>query len=196
MASQITCNSDVYLTNSCSCSQQRKLIYCPTMAAITPVSSGWIPSQRDGHVEKSKFLQINYKGDTVHHSLPARVWDMKSLSRVRGMTYTCVAHYIRLVSQIRKCLRQISHNAAFCNRNVHTFAHFLYKMLHCGIWDWCIDMNWCIVGLWIWSVAVDMWYHVITDRSITRLPCIVSNYLSLCFMTITIKNRIVIMTME
>ena len=32
----------------------------------------------------------------------------------------------------------MSHNAPFCNRNVHICAHFCYKMLHCGIWDWCI----------------------------------------------------------
>ena len=35
-------------------------------------------------------------------------------------------------------LKQISYNASFCNRNVHTCAHFWYKMVHCGIWDWCI----------------------------------------------------------
>ena len=32
----------------------------------------------------------------------------------------------------------IMHSAPFCNRNVHTRAHFCYKMVHCGIWDWCI----------------------------------------------------------
>ena len=41
-------------------------------------------------------------------------------------------------SQIEQCNRQISHNAPVCNRNVHTCAHFCYKMVHCGIWDWCI----------------------------------------------------------
>ena len=42
------------------------------------------------------------------------------------------------ISQIPKCMRQISHNAPFCNIKVHTCAHFFYKMVHCGIWDWCI----------------------------------------------------------
>ena len=28
--------------------------------------------------------------------------------------------------------------ARFCNRNVHTCAHFCYKIVHCGIWDWYI----------------------------------------------------------
>ena len=35
-------------------------------------------------------------------------------------------------------LEKISHNASFCNRNVHTCAHFCYKRVHCGIWNWCI----------------------------------------------------------
>ena len=33
----------------------------------------------------------------------------------------------------------ISHNAPFCNRNVHICAHFCYKMVYCGnLWDGCI----------------------------------------------------------
>ena len=36
------------------------------------------------------------------------------------------------ISQILQCIRQISH------RNVYSFAHFSYKIVHCGIWDWCI----------------------------------------------------------
>ena len=40
----------------------------------------------------------------------------------------------RPISQIPQCIRQISHNAPFCNRNVHICAHFCYKMLHYGIW--------------------------------------------------------------
>ena len=35
-------------------------------------------------------------------------------------------------------IRQISHNAPFCNRNVHRGAHFCYKMVHCGIFVWCL----------------------------------------------------------
>ena len=42
------------------------------------------------------------------------------------------------VSQFPKSIWQISQNAPFCNRNVHTCAHFCYIILHCGIWDWCI----------------------------------------------------------
>ena len=44
----------------------------------------------------------------------------------------------RPISQIPQCIRQTSHNAPFCNRNVHMCAHFCQKMVHCGIWDRCI----------------------------------------------------------
>ena len=27
----------------------------------------------------------------------------------------------------------------FCSRNVHTCAHFCFKMVHCGIWNWCTE---------------------------------------------------------
>ena len=49
----------------------------------------------------------------------------------------------RPISQIPQRIRQISHNTPFCNRN----CTFCYKMVHCGIWDWCIvefaqQVNW------------------------------------------------------
>ena len=44
----------------------------------------------------------------------------------------------RTISQISQCTKRISHYAPFCNRNVHTCAHFCYKVVNCGIWDWCI----------------------------------------------------------
>ena len=43
--------------------------------------------------------------------------------------------YNRAISNIP---RQLSHNAPLCNRNVHTCAHFCYKVVHYGIWDCCI----------------------------------------------------------
>ena len=46
--------------------------------------------------------------------------------------------YCRPISQIPQCISVISHNAPFCNRNVHTCGHFCYKMEHCGKWDWCV----------------------------------------------------------
>ena len=50
----------------------------------------------------------------------------------------CISMFInRPISQIPWCIRQYP-TAPFCNRNVHTCAHFCYKIVHCGIWHWCI----------------------------------------------------------
>ena len=56
----------------------------------------------------------------------------------------CGSHW--LISQIPQCIRQISRNASFCNRDVHTCAHICYQMVHCGIWDWCIEGFMQLVG--------------------------------------------------
>ena len=39
----------------------------------------------------------------------------------------------RPIVQILQCIHVVSHDAPFCNRNVHMRAHFCYKMVHCGI---------------------------------------------------------------
>ena len=44
----------------------------------------------------------------------------------------------RPVTKIPQCTSPISYNAPFCNRNVHKYAHFCYKMVHCGTFVWCI----------------------------------------------------------
>ena len=68
----------------------------------------------------------------------------------------------RPVAQIPQYTSIISHNAPFCNRNMHICAHFCYKMMHCGICTYVhISVTkWCIVGydtgalwdLWYWSI--------------------------------------------
>ena len=55
---------------------------------------------------------------------------------------------IRLILHIPQRDSPISHNAPFCSRNVHICAHFCYKIVHCGIFVWCI------VGIVRWV------YHV------------------------------------
>ena len=42
------------------------------------------------------------------------------------------------ISQIPQCTSPISHNAPFCNINVHMCPHFCYNMVYRGLWDWCI----------------------------------------------------------
>ena len=49
-----------------------------------------------------------------------------------------IVSWNRTLTQIPQCTSPISHNAPFCNRNVHMCAHFCYKTVHCGIFVWCI----------------------------------------------------------
>ena len=55
------------------------------------------------------------------------------------------------VAQITQCISLVSYNAPLCNRNVHLCAPFCYKIVHCGIWAWCIVgfTRWdcCDIGL-------------------------------------------------
>ena len=44
----------------------------------------------------------------------------------------------RSISQIPQCTSPISQNVPLCNRNVCMCAHFCHKMVHCGIFIWCI----------------------------------------------------------
>ena len=44
----------------------------------------------------------------------------------------------RPISQIPQCTCTLSHNALFCNRNVHICSNFCYKIVHYGIFQWCI----------------------------------------------------------
>ena len=55
--------------------------------------------------------------------------------------------YRSISQQIPRCIGQISHNIPLCNRNVHMCAHFCYKVVHCGIWDWCtVGFVWQVNG--------------------------------------------------
>ena len=44
----------------------------------------------------------------------------------------------RPISQIPKCIRQISHIASFWNINMPSRVLLCYEMVHCRIWIWCI----------------------------------------------------------
>ena len=64
-------------------------------------------------------------------------------------------------SQIPQCTCSISHNASFCNRNVHMCAYFGYKMVHCALFVWCV------VGFvrWVyWFNWLDYHWSLITGR--------------------------------
>ena len=110
-------------------------------------------------------------------------WHFHLISRTKiykcwknSLTYICVSR-----PQCTKPLRAIdlsnkSHNASdkyptihqFCNRNVHTCAHFCYKMLHCGTWHRCI-LGWiCEMGLIVWR-DVDMYLCILSFLRIKNL---------------------------
>ena len=77
---------------------------------------------------------------------------------------------VNSISQIPRveCIRQISHNAPLCDRNVHTCAHFCYKVVRCGIRDWHI------VGLWDGSIRTITMFHGISgysERCYNALTC-------------------------
>ena len=58
-------------------------------------------------------------------------------SYFHGQVHRRMAWNNRPIPQIPQCIRQISHSSLFCDRNVHTYAHFCYKMVLCVIRDWC-----------------------------------------------------------
>ena len=70
----------------------------------------------------NKWLAITWTDDYTAH------WDIYASP---GLTE-------RSVAQIPQYTSPISHNAPFCNRNVHMCAHFCYKIVHCGISVSCI----------------------------------------------------------
>ena len=68
------------------------------------------------------------------------IWSSNSTLSVLNVWLSHVTPFLSVCwpgIQNPKCIGHTSHNARFWNRNVHTCAHFCYKMVHCGMWDWC-----------------------------------------------------------
>ena len=78
----------------------------------------------------------------------------------------CLANFT--VSQIPQCVRQISHNAPFCDRNVHTSTHFFYKFG--ALWDIClIHCGICEVGLCSGNIRghfPELWEYLLSSHII------------------------------
>ena len=77
----------------------------------------------------------------------------------------------RSVAQIPQCTSPISHNAPFCNRTVHMCAHFCYKIVHYGMFAYCIMgfVRWVYCGEIPWSQQ-QWWIEQPTDRSLEGAP--------------------------
>ena len=70
-------------------------------------------------------------------------------------------HLNNSISQIPLCIRQISHNAPLCNRNVHVCTFLLQKG---ALWDMGpVHHGICEIGLFIakYHTAVKHYYHII-----------------------------------
>ena len=78
------------------------------------------------------------------------------------------------ILQIPWCIRQISHNASFCNRN--TCAYFCCKNVFCGIQDWWIvgfvqlvfveklNLNKYCTNI-VWNTEEDFFNFIFLNRS-------------------------------
>ena len=82
---------------------------------------------------------------------------------VRVHVLICVGFwYTRL--QTPQCIKQLSHTAQFCDRNVHTCAYFCYKVGHCGkwtaaLWDLCKRSLICHIAFHM--ACVYLWFSVL-----------------------------------
>ena len=87
----------------------------------------------------------------------------------------------RFISQIPECICVTSHNAPFCNRNVHICAHFCYEMVHCGIFVWCI------VGFvrWVYSGAAYVWVNLVNLGSSSGLSSAGCQFLNHCWVIVS-----------
>ena len=90
------------------------------------------PIQRTSNVESGSVSHdaIMYPQKYMHmicmHKLDSKPKQIQQIVKIYG-------HNNRPISQISQCTSPMSHNAPFCNTNMHTCAHFCYKFLHYGI---------------------------------------------------------------
>ena len=129
------------------------------MSWVEPIFYLWLSTYEAIH-----YKCFDFSHWLKHHSAIDREWQQGKhqgsalLALCAGnppgnliITLSAVLTSNRPISQIPQCIRQISHNATFCNRNVHMRAHFCYKMLHCGIW------HRCILGFVKWVYYIMQW---------------------------------------
>ena len=98
------------------------------------------------------------RNESVSSTWPEDSWDAMNFS---WRLHLC---WIRSsnthVAQIPQCMGLISHNALFCNRNVHMCGHFCYKTVHYGTFIWWfvafLDGSIWIVEYYVTS-NVDIW---------------------------------------
>ena len=71
-----------------------------------------------------------------------------------GANLESALHCNRPLAQTPQCTNPTSHIAPLCKRNM--YAHSCNKVVHCGIWDWCVIFLWGIVGFVRWICNDDI----------------------------------------
>ena len=85
----------------------------------------------------------------------------------------------RPIAQISQCTSPMSHNAPFCSRNVRMCARFCYRMVHCGIFVWCIVgfVRWvyCMCPTFTWrTIPQEAGPLIVSTRQLPLQVCIVA----------------------
>ena len=102
------------------------------------------------------YMTVIYRDSIVfRHINETMIWNMEHMQSLRIFD---LFQQIPLTNP-PECIRQISHNAPFCNKNVQVCAHFRYEMVHCGTWGWGI------VGAKYKTMAWVSWFNYILQMS-------------------------------
>ena len=155
-----------------------------TFSALLAICAGNSPVTGEFHAQRPVAMSFDVFFDLrLNKWLSKQSWgcwfEMPSHQVWRHCNGWWHSAYNRLIFQMPEFIRQLSHNASFCDRNVHTCAHFWYKMVHCGIFVWCI------VGFVRWAYSSHSGYPPCFER---RYPHM-SVYLVTCCIKIYIKWR-------
>ena len=106
------------------------------------------------------------------HNLPVTVFTKTCLSSLswkkpQNLLITLYMFHCRSISWIPQYIRQISHNAPLCNRNVHISVHMCTFLLQSGaLWDMgLVHCGICEMDLF--------WYQTATNLNKVRTVCII-----------------------
>ena len=92
------------------------------------------------------FNDIYFLGDTywnIKLRTPTQLFDNEFKLYQLVLTCQLIARFIperddRPSHISHNAIDKYPHNVPFGNRNVHTDAYLCYKIIHCGLWNWCI----------------------------------------------------------
>ena len=121
-----------------------------------PLPEKMMAQYSDSYVHQKTSVMIIYHNYLSRKYPFHKIWPL-IFYQIRTMM---LVWNILVFSQIPQCIRQISHNAQFCDRNVHICAHFCYKMVH---WGYGTGALWELHNM---SVA---WNNTCTGKRLSHL---------------------------